>query len=77
MQNMCRHLARHDVVASIDETIRGDSIILDLLLCRSVDLAVVMIVAGAYHRSAAREALIGGGGRNLPQHMTVPVLMSH
>jgi nucleotide-binding universal stress UspA family protein len=77
MQNMLRHLARHDVIARIDETIRGDSTIHDVLLSRSVDLAVDMIVAGAYHRSPLREALIGGVSRGLLQHMTVPVLMSH
>jgi nucleotide-binding universal stress UspA family protein len=77
MQNIRRHLARHDVVAIIDETIRGDSTIHDVLLSRSVDLAVDMIVAGAYHHSPLREALIGGVSRGLLQHMTVPVLMSH
>lgn len=77
MQNMRRHLARHDIVVRIDETIRGDSTVHDVLLSRSVDLAVDMIVAGAYHRSPLREAMIGGVSRGLLQHMTVPVLMSH
>jgi nucleotide-binding universal stress UspA family protein len=77
MQSMLRHLARHDVVARIDETLRGESTIHDVLLSRSVDLAVDMIVAGAYHRSPIREALIGGVSRGLLRHMTVPVLMSH
>jgi hypothetical protein len=36
-----------------------------------------MIVAGAYHHSQLREALIGGVSRDLLRHMTVPVLMSH
>lgn len=76
-QNMRRHLARHDVVAITDETIRGDSTIQDVLLSRSVDLAVDMIVAGAYHRSLIRQALTGGVGRSPLRHMTVPVLMSH
>ncbi len=77
MQNMLRHLARHDVLARIDETLRGESTIHDVLLSRTVDLAVDMIVAGAYHRSPIREALIGGVSRGLLRHMTVPVLMSH
>jgi nucleotide-binding universal stress UspA family protein len=64
-------------VVRIDETIRGDSTVHDVLLSRSVDLAVDMIVAGAYHRSPLREAMIGGVSRGLLQHMTVPVLMSH
>jgi nucleotide-binding universal stress UspA family protein len=77
MQNMLRHLARYDVVARIDETLGGHDQIHEVLLSRSVDLAVDMIVAGAYHRSPLREALIGGVSRGLLQHMTVPVLMSH
>lgn len=77
MQNMLRHLARHDVVARIDETLRGDDAIHDVLLSRSVDLAVDMIVAGAYRRSPLWEALIGGVSHGLLRHMTVPVLMSH
>jgi nucleotide-binding universal stress UspA family protein len=36
-----------------------------------------MIVAGAYHHSPLRESLLGGVGRDLLNHMTVPVLMSH
>jgi nucleotide-binding universal stress UspA family protein len=76
-QNVLRHLARHDIVAKIDETIQGESTIHDVLLSRSVDLAVDMIVTGAYHRSPIREALIGGVSRGLFRHMTVPVLMSH
>jgi len=76
-QNMRRHLARHNVMARIDETLQGNDPVHDVLLSRSVDLAVDMIVAGAYHRSPLREALIGGVSRGLLQHMTVPVLMSH
>lgn len=77
MQNVLRHLARHDVFARTDETLQGRDAIHDVLLSRSVDLAVDMIVAGAYHRSPLREALNGGVSRGLFQHMTVPVLMSH
>ena len=49
----------------------------DLLLSRAADLGADMIVAGAYHHSQLREALIGGVSRDLLRHMTVPVLMSH
>lgn len=77
MQAMLRHLARHDVFARIDETLQGENSIHDVLLSRSVDLAVDMIVAGAYHRSPVREALVGGVSRGLLRHMTVPVLLSH
>jgi len=36
-----------------------------------------LIVAGAYHHSQLREALMGGVSRELLEHMTVPILMSH
>jgi len=77
MQSLVRHLERHGIAAKPDETIRGDNTVADVLLSRAVDFAVDMIVAGAYHRSPLREALVGGVSRGLFQHMTVPVLMSH
>jgi nucleotide-binding universal stress UspA family protein len=36
-----------------------------------------LIVTGGYHHSQLREALIGGVSRDLLDHMTVPLLMSH
>jgi nucleotide-binding universal stress UspA family protein len=77
MQNMIRHLARHGIVAEADHTLRGDNKIHDVLLSLTVDIAADLMVAGAYHRSPLREALIGGVSRGLLHHMTVPVLMSH
>jgi nucleotide-binding universal stress UspA family protein len=38
---------------------------------------IYLIIAGAYHHSRFREALVGGVSRDLFDHMTVPVLMSH
>lgn len=72
-----RHLARHGIGAHHEETLRGDVPIADLLLSRAADLDIDLIVAGAYHHSQFREALIGGVSRELLDHMTVPVLMSH
>jgi nucleotide-binding universal stress UspA family protein len=71
------HLARHGVPARAEETLRGDLAVSDVLLSRAADLGADMIVAGAYHHSPLREALIGGVSRELLRHMTVPVLMSH
>ena len=45
----------------------------DVLLSPTADL----IVAGVYHHSQLREASVGGVNRDLLDHMTVPVLMSH
>jgi nucleotide-binding universal stress UspA family protein len=49
----------------------------DVLLSPAADLGADMIVAGAYHHSQLRESLLGGVSRDLIDHMTVPVLMSH
>jgi len=72
-----RHLLRHGVRASGEETPSGDVAISDLLLSRAADLRADLIIAGAYHHSPLREALLGGVSRDLLRHMTAPVLMSH
>ena len=77
IERMVHHLQRHGVPARAEETLRGDLRISDVLLSRAADLAVDLLVAGAYHHSQLREALVGGVSRDLLDHMTVPVLMSH
>jgi nucleotide-binding universal stress UspA family protein len=77
LERAVRHLGRHGIAARAEETPRGDMSISDLLLSRAADLAADLIVAGAYHHSQFREALLGGVSRELLDHMTVPVLMSH
>ena len=77
IERIAGHLQRHGVNAVPEETMRGGLAISDILLSRATDLAADLIVTGAYHHSHLREALIGGASRELLQHMTVPVLMSH
>lgn len=77
LERIVAHLARHGIKARPEETPRGDIPVSDLLLSRAADLAVDLIVAGAYHHSPLRESLLGGVSRDLLAHMTVPVLMSH
>lgn len=72
-----RHLERHGIAAKPEEPVRGEVPTADLLLSRASDLEVDLIVAGAYHHSQLREAIIGGVSRDLLDRMTVPVLMSH
>lgn len=76
-ERMVRHLARHGIAARAEQRLQHDVAVSDLLLSRAMDLSVDLIVAGAYHRSPLRETLTGGVSRELFQHMTVPVLMSH
>lgn len=77
LRAVVKHLEHHGVTARGEETMRGDMAISDLVLSRAADLGADMIVAGAFHHSQLREALIGGVSRDLLRHMTVPVLMSH
>ena len=77
IERIVHHLQRHGIAARAEETLQGDLRISDVLLSRAADLAVDLLVAGAYHHSQLREALVGGVSRELLDHMTVPVLMSH
>lgn len=77
IERMVHHLQRHGIPARTEETLQGDLRISDVLLSRAADLAADLLVAGAYHHSQLREALVGGVSRELLDHMTVPVLMSH
>ncbi|MGA7262776.1 MAG: universal stress protein [Stellaceae bacterium] len=77
IERMVHHLQRHGIPARTEETLQGDLRISDVLLSRAADLAADLLIAGAYHHSQLREALVGGVSRELLDHMTVPVLMSH
>jgi nucleotide-binding universal stress UspA family protein len=77
VERIVRHLRRHGINATEEKTLRSGLAVSDVLLSRAADLAADMIVAGGYHHSQLRETLIGGVSRDLLQHMTVPVLMSH
>jgi nucleotide-binding universal stress UspA family protein len=76
-QRVVCHLARHNIPARTDHTLRDGNAVSDILLSAATDISADLIVAGAYHHSPLREALTGGVSHELLQHMTVPVLMSH
>ena len=77
LDRMVHHLHHHGVAARHEETLRGGLAVADILLSRAADLGADLIVSGGYHHSQLREALLGGVSRELLEHMTVPVLMSH
>jgi len=77
LERVVGHLQRHGINTTSEGTLRRELAISDMLLSRAADLTADMIVAGGYHHSQLREALIGGVSRDLLDHMTVPVLMSH
>ncbi|HXO92388.1 MAG TPA: universal stress protein [Stellaceae bacterium] len=77
LDRVVHHLHHHGVAARPEETLRGGLAVSDVLLSRAADLGADLIVSGGYHHSQLREALLGGVSRELLEHMTVPVLMSH
>lgn len=77
LDRIVRHLERHGLSVRREEDVLAGLPVCDLLLSRASDLDADLIVAGAYHHSQFREALLGGVSRELLDHMTVPVLMSH
>ena len=77
LHRVVHHLHHHGVAARPEETLRGGLAVSDILLSRAADLGADLIVSGGYHHSQLREALLGGVSRELLEHMTVPVLMSH
>ena len=77
LERIVRHLARHGIEAQPEESLHPAISVRDALLSRAADLGADMIVAGAYHHSRLRESLLGGVSRDLLDHMTMPVLMSH
>jgi nucleotide-binding universal stress UspA family protein len=77
LDRVVRHLEHKGIEASGEATLRGDLGVSDVLLSRASDIGADMIVSGAYHHSAFREAIFGGVTYDLLDHMTVPVLMSH
>jgi nucleotide-binding universal stress UspA family protein len=77
LDRVVMHLRLHGIKAEAEQTLQSGLAVSDVLLSRAADLGADLIIAGAYHHSQLREALIGGVSRELLEHMTVPVLMSH
>jgi len=77
LDRVVRHLQRHSIAATTEESIGGDVPTAELLLSRASDMGADLLVAGAYHHSQLREAIIGGVSRALLHHMPVTILISH
>lgn len=71
------YLAQHGVAAKPLHDVAGDLSAGDIILSRLSDHSADLLVLGAYGHSRMRELMLGGVTRDLLQHMTVPVLMSH
>jgi nucleotide-binding universal stress UspA family protein len=75
--DIAQHLARHGVNAEAQHVFADDIDVGNMLLSRSADEEIDMIVMGCYGRSRLREMILGGASRHILRHMTVPILMSH
>jgi nucleotide-binding universal stress UspA family protein len=76
--DMAEHLARHGLKVSADRTVTDGSISnADAILAYASDIGADLLVTGGYGHSRVRELILGGVSRELLDHMTVPVLMSH
>lgn len=75
--NMVQHLARHDVRVDALYVPSGLGATGDLILAHAKDLGFDLLVMGGYGHSRTRELILGGVTRDILQHMTLPVLMSH
>jgi nucleotide-binding universal stress UspA family protein len=72
------HLARHGLDVSAARTVVTDGLSpADALLDYAADISADLLVVGGYGHSRTREIIMGGVTRELLQHMTLPVLMSH
>ena len=74
---MVEMLRRHGVNAAEQALVISDIPAEEALLNEVAVHGADMIVVGAYGHSRLRELLLGGVTRFLPNHSTVPVLMSH
>jgi len=76
--DVAEHLARHGLKVSAARTVTDGTIsYADAILAYASDTGADLLVTGGYGHSRARELILGGVSRELLDHMTLPVLMSH
>jgi nucleotide-binding universal stress UspA family protein len=75
--DITRHLSRHGISAKTARTALASMTASDALLSYAADVSADLLVVGGYGHSRLRERILGGVTRELLQHMTLPVLMSH
>ena len=75
--DICNLLKRYNVNAIGEKHVAAGLSVGDMLLNRSADEGIDLIVFGAFSQSRRGMQVLGEVGRYLLQSMTVPVLMSH
>jgi nucleotide-binding universal stress UspA family protein len=76
-ETLARFLADHAIVAKAETLYPDECSEGDVLLSRIADFGADLLVMGCYGHTRLRELVLGGMTREILQHMTVPVLMSH
>jgi len=74
--NISRHMARHEIQATLRKLPHADDIGA-CLLSHAADSGADYMVMGAYGHSRFREFVLGGATRTMLQSMTVPAFMAH
>lgn len=74
---LCSHLARHDIRAKFEQFVAADVSVGDILLNQAWEDGSDLLVMGAYTHSAWNSMALGKVARHVLAHMTLPVLMSH
>ena len=75
---VAEHLARHGLQVTPSRTVNDGSITdADALLSYASDISADLLVVGGYGHSRVREMVLGGVSRELLDHPTLPVLISH
>jgi len=77
LDQVAARLTAGGIKARAEPDLRGGLKVADVLLNRASDLSADLLVTGSFHHSRIRETLVGGVSRDVLEHMTVPVLMSH
>lgn len=71
------HLARHGVTVEVRQMTSPDVDVGNVVLSTLSDHGSDLLVMGAYGHTRLRELILGGVTRQIMEHMTVPVLLSH
>lgn len=76
-EQLCAHLACHDIPARAEHAVATDISVGDAILNRASVEGSDLLVMGAYALTRFGAPTLGDVARHILKHMTVPVLMSH
>ena len=74
---LARHLARHGVTVVVDQALRGNMSIGDVLFRQAAAINADLLVMGGFGHSRLRDFILGGATRHILTWAPLPILMSH